>query len=134
MPRIFLWPLALSVALTCAGCSRPAAPAAPPTKTVDRMVVSLTATPPAHTGDNTFIITLSDAATQAPIGNANVTVTPQMLSPKLPGTSSSGRAQGNGVYNVPVRLGIATRYNIALHIERPGQPATDVTFPVEAVQ
>ncbi len=99
------------------------------------MVITLSASPPAHTGDNTFVVTLNDdSAQKLPIGNANITATPEMLSPRLPGASTSGRAQGNGVYNVPIRLGIATRYNILLRIERTGQPPTDVTFPVEAVQ
>ena len=81
------------------------------------------------------MVTLNDDTThKAPIGNANITATPEMLSPHLPGASTSGRAQGNGVYNVPIRLGIATRYNIALHIERTGLPPTEVSFPVEAVQ
>jgi len=33
-----------------------------------------------------------------------------------------------------VRLGVATRYSLLLHIERPGQPATEITFPIEAMQ
>ncbi len=133
MPRS-VYRLMLLFPLLLVGCSRPNAPAAPPTQIADGMDITLTASPPAHTGDNTFVVTLADDATKAPIGNANINATPEMLSPRLPGTSTSGRAQGNGVYNLPVRLGIATRYNIALHIERPGQPATEVSFPVEAVQ
>jgi len=129
--RLWLLPLILTGAV--AGCSRPAPPAAAPSRISGSLLITLTSPPP-HTGDNTFVVTLTDVATQAPIGNANITATPQMLSPPLPGTSTTGRAQGNGVYTVPVRLGIATRYNIALKIERPGSTAAQVTFPVEAAQ
>ena len=126
--------LCLSV-LLLAGCSRPAPP--PPSvarKTVGDLAVTLTADPPPHTGDNMFSVTLADAATQAPVGNANITANPEMLSHSGTGSPSSGRAQGNGLYQIPIRLGIATRYDISLHIERPGQPAADVSFPMEAAQ
>jgi len=33
---------------------------------------------------------------------------------------------------MPVQLGIATRYQIKLHIERAAQAAVDVLFPIEA--
>lgn len=98
------------------------------------MTITLSASPPAHTGDNTFVVTLKDAASGAPVGNANVTATPEMMSPRLPGTPTSGRAQGNGTYNVPIRLGVATRYVVALHVERTGHPAADASFPVEAAE
>ena len=128
---LFLFALSLSAALgTVAGCAKPVP--AVSHKTVGDLTVTLTATPPPHLGDNTFSITLADAATLAPIGHANITATPEMLSPRTPGTPSSGRAQGNGLYAVPVRLGIATRYDIALHIERPGKPAADISCPVDA--
>lgn len=125
---VLLWAVILS------GCSRPASPPASVSQTAAGMVVTLTTSPPAHTGDNTFVVTLADAQTQVPIGNANITVTPEMLSPRLPGSPTSGRAQGNGVYNLPVRLGIATQYSIDLKIARPGQAETEVSFPVEAAQ
>ena len=134
MSRTRLRLIALGVAVTLAGCSRPSAPAAPASQTVGGLTITLTASPPPHTGDNTFVVTIRDAATQAPVGNANVTATPEMLSPRLPGTPTSGRSQGNGVYNVPVRLGVATNYNVALHVERTGQPAADVSFPIEAAE
>lgn len=126
--------IVLGVVVTLVGCSHPAAPAAPASQTVGGLSITLSASPPPHTGDNTLVVTLRDAATQAPIGNANVTATPEMLSPRLPGTPTSGRSQGNGVYNVPIRLGVATNYNVALHVERTGQPPADVSFPVEAAQ
>ena len=125
---------AFALAAALSGCSRPSAPAAPPTQTVGGMAITLSASPPPHTGDNTFVVALKDALSGMPIGNANLTATPQMLSPQMPGAPTSGRAQGNGTYNVPVRLGVATRYDITLHVERTGHPAADVSFPVEAAQ
>ena len=119
--------------LLLAGCSHPAPPVTAH-KTVGDLAVSFTADPPPHVGDNTFRVAVADAVTQAPVGNANITADPQMLSQNGTGTKTSGRAQGNGVYLVPVRLGIATRYDISLHLERPGKPAADVSFPVEAAQ
>ena len=115
------------------GCSHPA-PTTTAHKTVGDLTVSFTADPAPHVGDNTFRVTVADAETQAPVGNANITADPQMLSQNGTGTKTSGRSQGNGVYLIPVRLGIATRYDISLHIEHPGKPAADVSFPVEAAQ
>ena len=120
-------------ALLLAGCSHPAAPVLS-RQTVGDLAVTLTADPPPHVGDNMFSVTLADAGTNAPTGNANITATPEMLAPRGSGSPSSGRAQGNGSYLVPVRLGIATRYDIALHIERPGKPAADVSFPIDAAE
>ncbi len=101
-------------------------------KTVGDLAVSFTADPAPHVGDNNFRVTVADG--QAPVGNANITADPQMLSQNGTGTKTTGRSQGNGVYLIPVRLGIATRYDLSLHIERPGKPAADVSFPLEAVQ
>ena len=129
IPRSLL--LLCMVLLT--GCSHPA-PTVQAHKTVGDLAVSFTADPPPHTGDNSFQVKVADAQTQVPVGNANITADPQMLSQIGTGTKTSGRSQGNGVYLIPVRLGIATRYDISLHIERPGKPAADVSFPVEAAQ
>ena len=122
-----------ALALLLAGCSKPA-PVGPAHKTVGDLAVTLAADPPPHLGDNTFSVTLADAVSQAPLGNANISAVPEMLSPHDVGSSTSGRSQGNGLYTIPVRLGIATRYDINLHIERPGKPAADVSFPIDAVQ
>ena len=122
-----------AAALLLTGCSKPQAPS-PARKTVGDLAVTLTASPPPHTGDNSFTVTLADAITLAPIGNANITANPEMLSHTGTGSLSSGRSEGNGLYMIPVRLGIATRYDISLHIERPGKPAADVSFPIEAAQ
>ena len=94
--------------------------------------MTLTSTLSPHTGDNTLTVRVVDAKTQAPVGNANLTASPEMLSPRTPGAVTSGRAQGDGVYTIPVRLAIPSRYDIDLKIERPGQPPASVTFPVEA--
>jgi len=124
----------LLLAVTLTGCSRTAAPPAPPRQTVGNTVVTLTSGPTAHTGDNFLTVALTDAATGAAVGNANITATPEMLSPRLPGASTSGRAQGSGSYSIPVRLGIASRYSITLKIERPGRATAEASFMVEASQ
>ena len=123
---------ALMVVLT--GCSRTTVlqPLSP--QIAGSTVVTLTSGSLAHTGDNTLTVTLADSATGGPVGNANITATPEMLSPRLPGASTTGRSQGNGLYTIPVRLGVASRYNIALKIERPGNSMAEVSFPVEAAQ
>jgi|GEM_PF-1381067 len=131
-----LLPRALSLlcaALLLAGCSKPAGPVVLH-KTVGDLAVTFTADPPPHIGDNSFRVLVADTVSSAPVGNANITVDPEMLSHIGTGTKTSGRSQGNGAYLLPVRLGIATRYDISLHIERPGKPAADVSFPIEAVQ
>ncbi len=120
-------------ALLLAGCSQPVPPAVAH-KTIGDLAVTLTASSPPHVGDNTFSVTLADAVTHSPIGNANITANPEMLSHSGTGSPSSGRSQGNGLYQIPVRFGVATRYDISLHIERPGSPAAEVSFPVEAAQ
>lgn len=124
--------LAAALALLLAGCSHPAAPLPPLTETGGGVSVTLTSTRTPHTGDNTLTVRVVDAKTKAAVGNANLSATPQMLAPNLPGAVTSGRAQGDGVYTIPVRLAIASRYEIDLKIERPGLPAASVTFPVEA--
>jgi len=128
-----LAPYPLGAVLLLAGCSKPAAPVVLH-KTVGDLSVTFTAAPPPHIGDNSFRVTVTDTALPASVGNANITVDPEMLSHIGTGTKTSGRSQGNGAYLLPVRLGIATRYDISLHIERPGKPAADVSFPIEAVQ
>lgn len=97
------------------------------------MMVTLITNAP-HTGDNTFSVKIVDNTTLLSVGNANLSVTADMLSPRLPGSPVSGRSQGNGYYNIPVRLGVVARYNLAIQIDRPGHPTANVTFPVEAVQ
>ena len=121
------------LAFLLAGCSKPIAPSVSH-KTVGDLAVSFTAATAPHVGDNSFQVALADLATQSPVGNANITANPEMLSQNGTGSQTSGRSQGNGMYLIPVRLGIATRYDISLKIERPGKPAAEVSFPVEAAQ
>ena len=130
MPRFFL---TIAVALSLTGCSHPM-PSAAPHQTVEGLLVTLTSGAAAHTGDNTVTVTLTDAPTGASVGNANITASPDMRSPVMRGVSTSGRAQGNGLYNIPIRLAVATQYQLTLHIERPGHAAADVSFPLEADQ
>ena len=124
----------LMLASTLTGCSRTAGPQTPPHRTAGDTVITLASGASTHTGDNTLGVTLADAATGAPVGNANITATPEMLSPRLPGSSTTGRAQGNGFYTIPVRLGVASQYRITLKIERPGKAAAEAAFTVEASQ
>lgn len=122
------------VALTQTGCSRPPAPpAVSPAQTSAGITATLSTTPsPPHTGDDVLIITLTDAQTGQPIGDANVTASAEAVSPRLPGTAVSGRAQGNGVYNVPVVLGVVTSYRIQVQAQRPGYPTATFSFPIDA--
>jgi hypothetical protein len=131
--QLCLFVLLTICGLLFSGCVR--TPILPPAtqQTNAGVNVALTSTSP-HTGDNTISIMVTDANTKSPVGNANVTATAEMVSPRLPGTPVSGRAQGNGLYNIPVRFGVATRYNLTLHIQRPGQPTATVVFPIEAAQ
>ena len=133
--------LTLGAALLLAGCApKPSAPVRPVTQTVGGLTIQMTTIPaqattpaPPHSGDNTLSLTLTDAATGAPVGDANVTVTPNMLAPREQGATNSGRAQGNGVYQVPLRLPIATKYDVEVQIERRGGlPPVTVSFPLEA--
>ncbi len=126
--------LAVCVFGTLTGCSRSDLPQSVPPQIAGSTTVTLTSGSAVHTGDNTLTVTLADAATGAPVGNANITATPEMLSPRLPGASTTGRAIGNGFYTIPVRFGVASRYNLTLKIERPGKTAAEVSFPVEASQ
>ena len=135
MRQSFFFLTATIFVLLFGGCSQSTTPATPTVQVANGMAITLTTTPtPPHTGDDTLIVTMMDAASHDPIGNANVTATPVMQSPRMRGTNVSGRAQGNGRYEIPVRFAIATRYEISLHIERTGKPPTNVTFPLEAQQ
>ena len=123
------------LAVTLTGCSRTADTpglAAPDGRETRRL--RWPPAPSAHTGDNTLGVTLGRCYDGGPVGNANITATPEMLSPRLPGSSTTGRAQGNGFYTIPVRLGVASKYSITLKIERPGKAAAEAAFPVEAAQ
>ena len=124
---------ALPLAFLLTGCFHPA-PSVAPRQTVDGLLVTLTSGAMPHTGDNTVTVTLADAATGMPVGNANISATPNMRSPVLRGVSTSGRAQGNGLYTIPIRLAVATKYQLILHIERPSHAAAEADFAIEATQ
>lgn len=124
----------LAVTGALAGCSQTAAPKTLPRQTAGDTAITLTSGAAAHTGDNTLSVTLADAATGALVGNANITATPEMLSPRMAGASTTGRSQGNGLYTIPIRLGVASRYSVALKIERPGKAAAEASFVIEAAQ
>lgn len=132
--RLFALPLLCSL-FFLSGCSRKQSVTVPAQQFVNGMVITL-ASPAPHMGDNTISIMLADSGSTppSPIGNANITAIAEMISPRLPGSEISGRAQGNGLYNIPLRLGIATRYKLTLHIARPGRTQTTVIFPLEAAE
>lgn len=128
---------AAAAVLLCAGCGPHLPPHALPggAQVSAGLSASLTTTPaPPQTGDNTLILKLTDAATGAPVGDANVSAVAQMLSPRLPGSPVTGRAQGNGVYQIPMRLGIATRYSVQVQAQRTAHPAATFAFALEARQ
>jgi len=71
--RFFLVAAFYAVALVLVfGCNRTApTPARPSVQTAGGMTITLTTLPsPPHSGDDTLIVTLTDAGTNAPIGNA----------------------------------------------------------------
>ncbi len=131
-------PFALPVlALLVAGCgTHPAPPMVRSgAQTSQGLTATLVTTPaPPHTGDDTLVLTLTDAVTHMSVGDANVSAVAQMLSPRLPGSPVTGRAQGNGVYQIPMRLGIATRYSVQVQAQRPAHPTAVFIFPLEAQQ
>lgn len=125
--------LTAGAVLVLAGCSHPPLPpAASAAQTSAGITATLSTTPtPPHTGDDVLVITLTDAQTAQPIGDANVSASAEAQAPRLPATAVSGRAQGNGVYDVPVVLGIATSYRIQVQAQRPGYPTATFSFPID---
>ena len=131
--------------LALGGCAkRPSAPQRQ-MREEDGMVVSLTARPGlpqdtgsatsgsgAQTGDNTLIVTLVDNRTGAPIPDANVSA---YASTQLTGQqrAESGRAQGNGLYLIPIRFGVPDTYKVIVDVQRPGRKfPTTLQFDVTA--
>ncbi len=135
-PPAGAWFAALAT-LLAGGCGAHPVPLAARSgaQTSQGLSATLTTMPaPPHTGDDTLVLTLTDAATGAPVGDANVSATAQMLSPRLPGSPVTGRAQGNGVYQIPLRLGIATRYSVQVQAQQGTRPPATFTFALEAQQ
>jgi hypothetical protein len=113
------------------GCA-PEKPSPPMEQTGGGLAIGLSTTPsPPHTGDDVVDLHVTDQSTNAPIGDANVTVEAESVTPRLPGSPVSGRAQGNGVYQAPVVLPIQTEYDILVQVARPGKPAANVTFRID---
>jgi hypothetical protein len=94
--------------------------------------IGLTTDPdPPHSGDNKVIVRLLDAATGEPVVNANVTVSAYNALAGG-GDRESGRAQGDGEYDVPIKLPIPDTYKLDVQVQRPAQPDADATFEVTA--
>jgi hypothetical protein len=81
----------------------------------------------AQVGDNTLIVELHDDKTNAPIPDANVSAS---ASTSLVGDQrpESGRAQGNGVYYVPVRFGVPDTYTVTVTVDRTARQETTSQF------
>ena len=117
------------------GCGRNAPPPAPTVQTLGDVRASLTTIPATpHTGDDTLVVTLANASTNLPIGDANLTAKTVSLAPRLPGVPTTGRAQGNGVYDIPVRLAIASTYQVELTVQRVGLAPQTFVFPLNVAQ
>jgi hypothetical protein len=124
------WPLALLVPFCLLGCSQKAAKVGLKAQESNGVRIYISSDPdPLQTGDNTLIVKLMDIATNEPVVNANVTVSAYN---ELAGGGDreSGRSQGDGQYNVPVKLGIPDSYRLDVQVQRPSQPDSDATFSV----
>lgn len=117
--------------LAAAGCSQSAAPLATMSQTSAGINATMTTAEAPHTGDDVLVVTLHDTATGASIGDANVSGVAEAQSPRLPGQSVTGRAQGNGVYDIPVTLPVISGYKVVVTAERPTHPTATFTFSVD---
>lgn len=135
LKRIRLALVSVSTALLM-GCSHNGpTPAAPVMQTIGDIRASLATVPTEpHTGDDTLVVTLTDPSTNTSIGDANLTAQTVSLAPRLPGVPTTGRAQGNGIYNIPVRFAIASSYRVELQVQRVGRPPVTFTFPLNIGQ
>lgn len=132
--RTYLISCLAVVLLFAFGCSQAKNVPAVATKQVGGLDVTFTTSPwPPHSGDITGIVAITDVATKLTVDNASVVASANMTAPVANGSPVSGRYQGGGRYDVPLRL-VATTYNISIHIEQPGRTAVDVDFPIEAWQ
>jgi hypothetical protein len=117
--------------LCMTGCSPRPQATGPVAQDSGGLHVVLTTDPsPLRVGDNTLIVTLTGQATSAPVVDANVTVTAynQLAGG---GDTETGRSQGNGVYNVPVKLPISDQYTASVTVQRLGKPDVTVKFPLD---
>jgi len=137
MPKLLQSTSAALVALIIAssGCSRSTQSQKVLTQTSGDVTVQFTVMGanggPAHSGEDTAVVTVMSNG--QPVDDANVLATANMKAPKLAGSPASGRFEGNGQYNVPLRL-VATTYDVDVKIVRLNKPAVELTFPVEAWQ
>ena len=85
----------------------------------------------AQVGDDTLTVELHDDKTNAPIGDANVSAAP---SNDLVGQqqAESGRAQGNGIYLVPIRFGVPDTYTILVTVDRTARSEASAQFQITA--
>src|SRR3569833_294338 len=136
MPKISIFPVIATLSiLLVSGCSKSGQNPKPLTQSVGDLNVSFIVQAenggPAHSGENTAVVTLTSNG--APVDDANVLATANMRAPKLTGSPASGRYQGNGQYDIPLRL-VATTYDVDVKIIRLNKAPVDVTIPVEAWQ
>jgi len=124
-----------ALVLVAAGCSKSTQSQQVLTQTSGDLTVQFTVMGanggPAHSGEDTAVVTVTSNG--QPVDDANVLATANMKAPKLAGSPASGRFEGNGQYNVPLRL-VATTYDVDVKIVRLNKPAVELTFPVEAWQ
>ncbi len=112
-------------------CSEKKPWAGPLTQQDNGVVVQMSTLPnPPSVGDNTLIFNMHDAASQAPVVNADLTVSSfnQLAGG---GDKETGRSQGGGTYNVPMRFGVNDAYTIDVRVQRPGQPDAEVKFTID---
>jgi hypothetical protein len=128
------------LAASLAGCSHPPSAPAVQTQTDEGITVMMSVSPgppntgPPHSGDDTIHLLVINAANDRPVDDANVTVSADMTAPRLAGQDVSGRSQGVGHYDAPVTLGVATKYDIHVRVQRARQSPADFVFPIEAWQ
>ncbi len=129
--------------LFVAGCSSQPTGPQRQVRDTDGMVVELSVRPGlpqdqgqssaggAIAGDNTLIVKLSNDHNSAPITDANVSAAPSntLVGSQRP---ESGRAQGNGVYFVPIRFGVPDTYAVTVTIDRTGRPEAEAHFKIMA--
>ncbi len=122
--------LAISILIT--GCSKKAAKITTLSTDNNGVKIALSSAPdPPQAGSNTFTVRVTDDATQAPVVNANVTIS-AYNDLAGGGDRETGRSQGDGTYNAPVKLGIPDKYKIDVQVQRPGHDDADAQFMVEA--
>ena len=124
--------ISLVVLPMLSGCSaKPGASGPVAQDSGDLHIVLATDPTPLRVGDDTLIVTITDQATNQPVVDANITVTAynQLAGG---GDTETGRSQGNGVYNVPIKLPIADQYMGTVTVQRLGKPDVSVKFPLDA--